>query len=67
MFIVGSTVQYDLVWSQDKNLPDWNSAQYTELEDVPSTTDQNSEGRNCNTRKDRDRRQNRHTCGIFIG
>ena len=31
--------------------------------EIPSTTAH----RNCNNRKDRDKRKNRHTCGIFIG
>jgi len=32
-----------------------------EYAEVPSATE-----RNCNTRKDRDKRKNRHTCGIFL-
>ena len=61
----GSTVQYELVWSEDKNLPDWDPERHVLLDPVPLPV--NPERRQCNTRKDRDRRQNRHTCGIFIG
>lgn len=63
--ILGSTVQYDLVWSRDKNLPDWDAEKLVVLEtgSLPAS----KEKRACNTRKDKDKRQNRHTCGIFIG
>ena len=62
----GSTVQYDLVWSKDENLPVWDSEKHIQLE-AEAEPVLVSKSKSCNTRKDRDRRQNRHTCGIFIG
>ena len=62
---IGSAQQYQLVWDGDDNLSEWvPQKDIINLEDaeVPSATE-----RNCNTRKDRDKRKNRHTCGIFIG
>ena len=58
-------MQFDLVWSKDGDLPVWDASRHValEAEDVPKS----QEKRACNTRKDRDKRQNRHTCGIFIG
>ena len=61
----GTTVQYELVWTEDNSLPDWDPEKHVLLEPEPVPATQ--ERRKCNTRKDRDRRQNRHTCGIFIG
>ena len=58
-------MHYELVWSNADNLPEWDPSKYVELEAeaVPTTR----EGRKSNTRKDSDKRLNRHTCGIFIG
>ena len=61
----GSTIQYELVWSNDSSLPEFDPAKHILLE--PAESPLTKEKRSCNTRKDRDRRQNRHTCGIFIG
>ena len=65
-FSEGTTLQYQLVWEGDDNLTEWvPEKDIFDLNDaeVPTT----GESRSCNTRKDRDRRKNRHTCGIFIG
>ena len=62
----GSTVQYELVWTEDESLPDWDPEKHILLQE-PEPAPASQEKRSCNTRKDRDRRQNRHTCGIFIG
>ena len=66
---LGSTVHYELVWSDDSQLPDWDPEKHLVLgaDPVPKTVTGDQERRSCNTRKDRDKRQNRHTCGIFIG
>ena len=62
----GSALEYKLVWSGDDNLTEWvPEHEIIDLDkaEIPSST----EARACNTRKDRDKRKNRHTCGIFIG
>ena len=54
------------MWDGDNNLSEWvPEEQIIDLDtaEVPTTR----EARTCNTRKDRDKRKNRHTCGIFIG
>ena len=64
--LVGSAKQYQLVWDGDNNLSEWvPEDQIIDLDtaEVPTS----KEARMCNTRKDRDKRKNRHTCGIFIG
>ena len=58
-------MQYNLVWSNDGDLPEWDASRHVALE--TEALAYNREKRACNTRKDRDKRQNRHTCGIFIG
>ena len=58
-------MQYELVWTEDESLPDWDPEKHVVLESEPVTDVQ--ERKKCNTRKDRDKRLNRHTCGIFIG
>ena len=62
----GSTVHYELVWTEDDSLPDWDPEKHILLQE-PEPAPASRDKRSCNTRKDRDRRQNRHTCGIFIG
>ena len=61
----GSATQYELVWSGDDNLREWVPEQ--DLINLDEAEVPVSETRNCNTRKDKDKRKNRHTCGIFIG
>ena len=64
--LVGNAKQYQLVWDGDNNLSEWvPEDQIIDLDtaEVPTS----KEARTCNTRKDRDKRKNRHTCGIFIG
>ena len=61
-----TALQYQLVWDGEDNLTEWvPESEIIDLDkaEVPSS----GETRNCNTRKDRDKRKNRHTCGIFIG
>ena len=61
----GSVVQYQLVWEGEDGLTEWVPAEdilNLDEAEVPAP-----EARSCNTRKDRDRRKNRHTCGMFIG
>ena len=65
LFLPGSTVHYELVFSDDPDLPFWDPSEHVVLEAAPVVEEQDR--RSCNTRKDRDKRQNRHTCGIFIG
>ena len=61
---IGSVSYYELVWSEDASLPVWDPLKHALIDmDVVEV----SEDRHCNTRKDRDKRLNRHTCGIFIG
>ena len=63
-YIKGSTTYYELVFTDDENLPYWDPSMHVVLDLLPVE----EEGRkSCNTCKDRDKRQNRHTCGIFIG
>lgn len=62
----GTALEYQLVWSGDDNLSEWvPEHEIFDLDkaELPTST----EARSCNTRKDRDKRKNRHTCGIFIG
>ena len=61
----GSATQYELVWSGDDNLREWVPEH--DLIDLDEAEVPVAETRNCNTRKDKDKRKNRHTCGIFIG
>ena len=66
IILAGSAKQYQLVWDGDNNLSEWvPEDQIIDLDtaEVPTS----KEARTCNTRKDRDKRKNRHTCGIFIG
>ena len=66
LYIIGTALEYKLVWSGDDNLTEWvPEHEIIDLDkaEIPSTL----EARACNTRKDRDKRKNRHTCGIFIG
>ena len=62
----GTSVQFQLVWDEDESLTEWVLEKEffdLQLPELPES----SETRTCNTRKDKDRRKNRHTCGIFIG
>ena len=62
----GSATQYQLVWDGENNLSEWVAEKHMidlDSAEVPIS----KEKRHCNTRKDRDKRKNRHTCGIFIG
>ena len=61
---VGSVSQYEHFWSNSEDLPLWDPQQHVLIEPAEIELVQD---RVCNTRKDRDKRQNRHTCGIFIG
>ena len=62
----GTTTYYELVFSDDANLPYWDPSKHVVLETTPPATEERGK-KSCNTRKDKDKRQNRHTCGIFIG
>ena len=63
-YIKGSTTYYEFVFTKDPNLPYWDPSKHVVLGHLPVE----EEGRkSCNTRKDRDKRQNQDTCGIFIG
>ena len=64
--VTGSTTYYELVFSDDANLPYWDPSKHVVLESTTTATEERGK-KSCNTRKDKDKRQNRHTCGIFIG
>ena len=60
---VGSTIQHKLSWdTNDESLEIWIPEKHIELR-----FEKIEEDRNCNTKKDKDKRQNRWTAGIFIG
>ena len=64
--LTGTTTYYELVFSDDANLPYWDPSKHVVLDLTPFATEERGK-KSCNTRKDKDKRQNRHTCGIFIG
>ena len=60
---MGSTIQHKLSWdTNDESLEIWIPEKHIELR-----FEEIEEDRNCNRKKNKDKRQNRWTAGIFIG
>ena len=60
----GNTQLVSLSWNAADEYPVWD---FESEDDDPSDTEDEVQQLSCNTRKDKDLRFHRHTCGIFIG
>ena len=60
----GNTQLVSLSWNAADEYPVWD---FESEVDETTDTDDEVQQLSCNTRKDKDSRFHRHTCGIFIG